>query len=291
MSNNGSKVASSLVRLVNALPHSARQQKLYAAALTRVAARTEGPLYIELRGEKPRRLDELLASLQAYYNWCAHNAPLVNATVMFQVPHALAAPRFPLSVELQCEISTENVSPSKAVDNDDDGSIPSFAAAGLGGTFDHLHAGHKLLLSAAAAVATRRLLVGITDESMLQKKKFASFIEPFERRASAVVDFVRLINPDVSVEVARIHDPIGPAGSDPDLDCLVVSLETAGGVDVINKVRLERGLKELATVVVPLVDADSDDSAEAKMSSTAIRAKLAAKQKQEQEQQQQEQQH
>jgi pantetheine-phosphate adenylyltransferase len=148
------------------------------------------------------------------------------------------------------------------------------------------------LLSAAAAVATRRLLVGVTDESMLQKKKFAAFIEPFERRASAVVDFVRLINPDVRVEIARIHDPIGPAGSDPDLDCLVVSLETAAGVDVINKVRLERGLKELATVVVPLVDADGDDSAEAKMSSTAIRAKLAAKAaKQEQEQQQQEQQH
>lgn len=277
MSNN--KVSSALVRLVNALPHSARQQKLFAGGLMRVASRTEGPLYIELSGERPvRRLDVLLASLHAYYNWCAHNAPHVNATVLFQVPHALSAPRFPLSVALECKLATEadGAAPAAADDDDDDSSIPSFAAAGLGGTFDHLHAGHKLLLSAAAAVATRRLLVGVTDESMLQKKKFASFIEPFERRASAVVDFVRLINPELRVEIARIHDPIGPAGSDPDLDCLVVSLETAAGVDVINKVRLERGLKELATVVVPLVDADSSDSAEAKMSSTAIRAKLAA---------------
>jgi phosphopantetheine adenylyltransferase len=269
------RVASALVRLMSALPHTARQQKIYLPSLARTAARTDRALFIELRGRPVRRLDELLASLQAYYNWCAHNAPHLDATVLFQVPHASAPPRFPLSVELESEISTKaNENDDVAVD--DDSAIPSFPAAGLGGTFDHLHAGHKLLLSAAAAVATRRLLVGVTDESMLQKKKFAAFIEPFERRAAAVVDFVRLINPDVHVEIARIHDPIGPAGTDPNLDCLVVSLETAAGVDVINKARVERGLKQLATVVVPLVDSDASDSADEKMSSTAIRAKLAA---------------
>jgi phosphopantetheine adenylyltransferase len=32
----------------------------------------------------------------------------------------------------------------------------------VGGTFDRLHGGHKLLLSAAALVCSRRLTVGIT---------------------------------------------------------------------------------------------------------------------------------
>lgn len=270
------RVATALVRLMNALPHSARQQKIYLSSLTRTAARTDRSLFIELRGRPVRGLDELLTSLHAYYNWCAHNAPHLDATVLFQVPHANAPPRFPLSVDVESEVSTKDNENDEIVDDDSEVPIPSFPAAGLGGTFDHLHAGHKLLLSAAAAVATRRLLVGVTDESMLQKKKFAAFIEPFERRAAAVVEFVRLINPEVKVEIARIHDPIGPAGVDPNLDCLVVSLETAAGVDVINKARVERGLKELATVVVPLVDSDASDSADEKMSSTAIRAKLAA---------------
>ena len=38
----------------------------------------------------------------------------------------------------------------------------------MGGTFDRLHAGHKLLLSCAAAITSRRLVIGISaDDSKL----------------------------------------------------------------------------------------------------------------------------
>ena len=47
----------------------------------------------------------------------------------------------------------DNVEPSQ--------SLPVVA---LGGTFDHLHAGHKILLSMAASIATRRIIVGVTGE-------------------------------------------------------------------------------------------------------------------------------
>lgn len=40
----------------------------------------------------------------------------------------------------------------------------------LGGTFDRLHAGHKILLSEAVLRCTRKLTVGITDTSMLKCK-------------------------------------------------------------------------------------------------------------------------
>lgn len=36
----------------------------------------------------------------------------------------------------------------------------------LGGTFDHLHAGHKILLGMAASVTERRLIVGVTGMSV-----------------------------------------------------------------------------------------------------------------------------
>jgi len=39
---------------------------------------------------------------------------------------------------------------------------PSYPVAALGGTFDHLHAGHKILLSMGAWIAKDKLIVGVT---------------------------------------------------------------------------------------------------------------------------------
>ena len=40
-----------------------------------------------------------------------------------------------------------------------------FEVTALGGTFDHLHAGHKILLTMSAWITTKRLIVGITGQS------------------------------------------------------------------------------------------------------------------------------
>lgn len=40
--------------------------------------------------------------------------------------------------------------------------IPSFEGVVLGGTFDHLHAGHKILLSVAVIICARYMEIGIT---------------------------------------------------------------------------------------------------------------------------------
>lgn len=42
----------------------------------------------------------------------------------------------------------------------------------LGGTFDRLHVGHKILLSAAVIRTTERLVVGVTDAGMVKCKLF-----------------------------------------------------------------------------------------------------------------------
>lgn len=39
-----------------------------------------------------------------------------------------------------------------------------YSVVALGGTFDHLHAGHKILLTMAAFICTKRLIVGVTRE-------------------------------------------------------------------------------------------------------------------------------
>lgn len=42
----------------------------------------------------------------------------------------------------------------------------------LGGTFDRIHVGHKMLLSEAALRAKERVVVGVTDAKMLKGSKF-----------------------------------------------------------------------------------------------------------------------
>jgi pantetheine-phosphate adenylyltransferase len=39
---------------------------------------------------------------------------------------------------------------------------PTYPVVIIGGTFDHLHAGHKILLSMAAWIADEKLIVGVT---------------------------------------------------------------------------------------------------------------------------------
>ena len=71
----------------------------------------------------------------------------------------------------------------------------------MGGTFDHLHSGHKLLLTMALAHTDTRLIIGITSQEMLSKKLHFDLIESFETRKSKVAAFCNKISPGVTVDI------------------------------------------------------------------------------------------
>ncbi|RMZ79215.1 hypothetical protein DV738_g3525, partial [Chaetothyriales sp. CBS 135597] len=73
-------------------------------------------------------------------------------------------------------------------------------AVAVGGTFDHLHIGHKLLLTATLLPASpqpahppRTITVGITDQDLLVNKKHASVLEPWAQRVERTAAFVESI--------------------------------------------------------------------------------------------------
>lgn len=79
------------------------------------------------------------------------------------------------------------------------GSSATHDVVAVGGTFDHLHAGHKLLLTAAAlllqpdstvAPVNKRLIVGITGDQLLKNKKYAEYLGSWHTRQEEVVDFL-----------------------------------------------------------------------------------------------------
>jgi len=93
----------------------------------------------------------------------------------------------------------------------------------VGGTFDHIHAGHKLLLTALALLlqptstaspTPRRLIVGITGDELLKNKKYAEYLKSWKARQDDVVEFLMSIlsftssSHNEEVEISTFDEPI-----------------------------------------------------------------------------------
>ncbi|KAK6620426.1 hypothetical protein RUM44_006827 [Polyplax serrata] len=129
----------------------------------------------------------------------------------------------------------------------------------LGGTFDKLHNGHKILLT----------------EALLRCKKLSDLIEPPEKRINEVEEFIKSVDPTLTCEVLLISDLYGPTKSDPNLNMIVVSSETYKGALKINELRKEMKLNELDIHVVELAqDCSNNEIEESKVSSSNNRIRL-----------------
>ncbi|KAL3485608.1 hypothetical protein BJX62DRAFT_36456 [Aspergillus germanicus] len=163
----------------------------------------------------------------------------------------------------------------------------------LGGTFDHFHIGHKLLLTATALVLQpagtgqagqeRTITVGVTGDDMLKNKKYAQFLESWEERCrstgaflTSIMDFgppqtsashieqiykpgpngrvmVMKIRPGITLRLVQILDPYGPTITEENLSALVVSKETRSGGAAVNQERAKRGWKQLEVFEVDVI--------------------------------------
>ncbi|CAF0990536.1 unnamed protein product [Rotaria sordida] len=142
----------------------------------------------------------------------------------------------------------------------------------LGGTFDRLHNGHKLLLTESALLCDEKIVIGVTDGVMIKNKVLAEVVEPINDRMSNVRSFVDLIRPSLYVHCEPIEDPCGPSATMADLNCIIVTDETQEGASQVNKERQENGLSQLAVHVIPMVPAENgNQDGDNKLSSTSLR--------------------
>ncbi|XP_078047620.1 bifunctional Phosphopantetheine adenylyltransferase - Dephospho-CoA kinase [Augochlora pura] len=145
----------------------------------------------------------------------------------------------------------------------------------LGGTFDQMHNGHKILLSEAVLRCTEKLTVGVTSTNILQGKLLWELIEPCSTRISNVKDFLEDIDSTLIYDVVEINDMYGPTKHDPTFELLVVSEETKRGGDKVNEMRMQKNLCTLDIHVVELVkDENYRAHEESKISSTNNRIRL-----------------
>ncbi|KAI9843955.1 MAG: hypothetical protein M1837_005996 [Sclerophora amabilis] len=165
----------------------------------------------------------------------------------------------------------------------------------VGGTFDHLHVGHKLLLTMTAFLLEpshasnshqRRLIVGITGDELLKNKKYIEYLGSWNDRQEAAADFISTITDfryssqtkpttesrsvellpgqraiqtqvfaDLRVEYVELTDPFGPTVTDESISALIISAETRSGGEAVNTKRQEAGWKALEVFEVDVLDA------------------------------------
>ena len=94
----------------------------------------------------------------------------------------------------------------------------------VGGTFDPLHDGHKLLIRRAFELATPEgaVIIGLTSDSFANRKSHP--IHPYDDRAQELVSFISSL---ILKQNGRLksHDQFGST-LEVDFDALVVSEET-----------------------------------------------------------------
>lgn len=167
----------------------------------------------------------------------------------------------------------------------------------VGGTWDHLHIGHKLLITMTIFAVDERIAskersatIGITGDKLLTKKKHAGLVESWMDREKAVAVFFNSIidfsqpasstghrhvsirddpvpngkSVDVHyphglvVKCTEIQDPFGPTITEEHISALVISGETRSGGKAVNDKRREQGWKELDVFEVDVLDAEDE---------------------------------
>ncbi|KAI1002528.1 hypothetical protein K3495_g5676 [Podosphaera aphanis] len=242
---------------------------------------TAGPI-VQIQSLIKRQWNEIFSGdddeskkLLAYYQGLVH-----------QTPHILSEQIGPTGDIISLCQKYESRSPSVTR------STLVHTTVAVGGTFDHLHAGHKLLLTAAALLLqpptnpqiNLKLIVGITGDELLKNKKYLEFLKSWKQRQEDVVDFllsvilfthkedsvrtVSLKSPEsnchiirtyldphpITIDCIEIQDPFGPTISDGSITALVVSGETRAGGQAINQKRAEKGLSALEIFEVDVLD-------------------------------------
>ena len=139
----------------------------------------------------------------------------------------------------------------------------------MGGSFDHLHEGHKYLIKIALSLS-RKVIIGLTTQSLLKNKKFPSKIETYKTREENLKGFIKTFADISRVEIIPLEDPYGPPIHEPDYESIIVSQETYKTALKINEIRENKGFNPLIIIVIPNIK----DYKNQKISSTAIREEL-----------------
>jgi pantetheine-phosphate adenylyltransferase len=125
----------------------------------------------------------------------------------------------------------------------------------VGGTFDPLHVGHKVLLSRSFEIAGGDGLVtiGLTSDDFASKKSHP--VRPYKVRREELIEWIESMDFSADYIVECLSDRFGSALNQ-DFEALVVSEETFPVGEEINRLRRENGKKKVDIYQIRCILAD-----------------------------------
>ncbi|KII61486.1 Bifunctional coenzyme A synthase [Thelohanellus kitauei] len=126
----------------------------------------------------------------------------------------------------------------------------------LGGTFDRIHNGHRLLLATCCVLAQKSISIGITSDDMVKAKFLSELIESFDTRKNNVRNYILDSNPKLVINFDTLQDSVGFSGTIPELDTLVTTTETMASEKIINQTRTVNHLSNLEHFILDSVITD-----------------------------------
>ncbi|KAJ7159825.1 hypothetical protein C8R43DRAFT_345603 [Mycena crocata] len=126
----------------------------------------------------------------------------------------------------------------------------------VNGTFDHLHVGHKSLITASAWLAGEKLICAISHDqaALVARKSVALGLEDYDTRFKAAHAFLRLIVPcDLDTVVVPVSAPYGQSTVDGSVSAVVLSAESIHHSRRIQEIRSVAQLPPVQFFCVDLV--------------------------------------
>ena len=124
----------------------------------------------------------------------------------------------------------------------------------LGGTFDVIHKGHRILLNRAFDLS-KIVSVGLTTENFAKKVKSYPVIS-YAKRKRILENLMKKEGWNNKYEILPLSDPYGLTTSAEDIEAIVVSEETLSRAREINAIRRRKKLYPLDIICVGTVLAD-----------------------------------
>ena len=131
-----------------------------------------------------------------------------------------------------------------------------FRVVGVGGTFDELHKGHRVLLEKAFEIGDL-VWIGLSTDEFARKLQKNHEIAPYESRMNELKSFLIKKGLLSRAKITPLEDPYGPAVTSREIEAIVVSNETEVGARKINLLRMKRGLPPLEVIVIDMVPAEN----------------------------------
>lgn len=134
--------------------------------------------------------------------------------------------------------------------------MKKFRKVAVGGTFDELHRGHKVLLIRAFEIG-ERVAIGLCSDKFVETLGKPHVTASYEERLRELKAFLNDLGVSERAEFVPLNDPFGTTLTGSCIEALVVSEETKPIAFKINEKRREAGLSQLEIVTVVMVPSEN----------------------------------